>query len=406
LAACIVGAVFFYLSSQNKATAELAIQKEQAEERLKAEAQKARLAEQKAQEEADARQKLEAEYAQKLLQSETARQLAESEALAQTAARLANARGSLVITTNPAGARVTVGNLPPKESPATFTDIRIGTYPITISLPRHEEVKLDLDVAENATTESGVISLVALIGSLQINTQPNGVKYELRPANALLVDPSARRSGVTPAALDDLAPGDYNVTLTRDGWNPHTQVVSISRGATTHLRWAWPNGVVKISSTPEGATVMRDGTALGVTPLTLADQPPGEINYELVMDHYDPVRVAVQVVAGEMLEVGGEFKLEDRIYTINEIDRRPDPIGEKQPELPYYLTLENGRVELQLIVNRDGSTRNVNIVQASNADMGNICLESVAKWRFKPGTKAGEPVNVSLKLPFVFKASR
>src|SRR5690606_17603958 len=98
-------------------------------------------------------------------------------------------------------------------------------------------------------------------------------------------------------------------------------IVSIARGATTHLRWAWPNGVVKILSTPAGATVMRDGSTLGVTPLTLADQPPGEIIYELTMDRYDPLRIVAQVAGGKMLEIAGEFKPEDRIYTVNEIDR-------------------------------------------------------------------------------------
>ena len=151
---------------------------------------------------------------------------------------------------------------------------------------------------------------------------------------------------------------------------------------------------------------MRDGAVLGVTPLTLADQPPGETNYELVMDHYDPLRLVAQVAGGKISEISGEFKAEDRIYSIDKIDRRPDPIGEKQPELPYYLTLENGRVEIELVVNRDGSTRNLTILHASNADMGKYCLEAVAKWRFKPGIKDGEPVNVTMKLPFVFKASR
>jgi TonB family protein len=402
----VFGAGFFYVQAQNRAADQLASQKQQAEERLKTEEEKARLAELKAQEETEARRQIEAEFAAKLLTSETARQQAEAEALAQTAARLANARGSLVIATAPAGATVTVGNLPPKTTPATFSDIKIGSYSINISLPRHEEVELELEVSENATTESGVIPLVALIGSLRINSEPGVADYELQPANVLMVDPVSRRSGQTPAALDDLSPGDYRVTLTREGWAPHTQVVSIARGSTTHLRWSWPNALVKINSTPSGATVTQDGVALGTTPLTLSDQPPGEASYEVTLARFEPLHLVASIESGKTIELAAEFKSEDRLYTVSELDRKPEQLGVKLPELPYYLALEGGRAEIELIVGRDGAPRKLSVVQASNDDLGRFCLSAVEKWQFRPGTKNGNPVNVSLKLPFVFKAAK
>ena len=395
-----------YVHSQSEAAARLALEKQQTEQRLKAEMEKAQLAEQKAKEEAESRKKIEAEFSQKLVTSETARQQAESEALAQTAARLANARGSLVVTTNPAGAMVTVGNLPPRNSPATFSDIKIGTYPVTITLAHHEEMKLELAVKENATTESGPLALVALFGALKIISDPGVAAYELHPANTLMVAPESRRTGRTPASLEDLSPGDYSVTLTREGWAPHTQVVSITRSATTYLKWQWPNGVVKITSTPAGATVMRAGTSLGVTPLTLTDQAPGETRYEETLDHFEPLPLVAHVEGGGTLELSAQFKPEDRVFAINEVDQKPDAIGSKQPELPYYLTLEGGRVEIQLTVNRDGTTKNLSIVQASSPDLGKYCLAAVTKWQFKPGQKSGSPVNVKLKLPFVFKAAK
>ena len=404
--ACVIAAAFFYIDSQSEAADQLAIEKSQIEQRLNTERERAKLAEQRAMSEADARKKIEVEFAQKLVESETARQAAESEAAAQSAARLANARGSLVIATNPSGARVTVGNLPPQTTPATFNDIKIGTYTVVITLPGHEEVKLDLAVAENSTTDTGTIPLVSAIGSLRINSEPGEAAFELRPSSPLMINPELRRTGKTPAALDDLPPGDYQLTLSREGWTPHSQVVSIARGATTHLRWAWPNGVVTIASAPEGATVTRAGTVLGVTPLTLRDQPAGEATYEVNLPRFDPVVLTTQVESGKSVELSAEFKPENRIYAINEVDRKPEPIATKQPDLPYYLTLEGGRVELQLIVNRDGSTKNLSVVQTSNDEVAKYCLQAVSKWQFKPGTKGGTPVNVSLKLPFVFKPAK
>jgi TonB family protein len=57
-------------------------------------------------------------------------------------------------------------------------------------------------------------------------------------------------------------------------------------------------------------------------------------------------------------------------------------------------------------VNRDGTTKNLSVVQASSPELGKYCLASVTKWQFKPGQKGGSAVNVKLKLPFVFKPAK
>ncbi|MEO6002939.1 MAG: PEGA domain-containing protein [Opitutus sp.] len=397
---------YLLIESQNQVTSQLTLEKQQAEQRLRTEQQKARAAEKKAHEEAESRKKTESELSQKLVDAEAARQQAEAEAVAQTAARLAAARGSLVIATNPAGATIKVGNLPPRTSPFTFSDLKIGTYAVTISLPHYEEMKLDLVVNENATTDTGVLSLNRLVGGLKISSEPGTATYELSPANQLMVAPESRRSGSTPATLDDLTAGDYNVTITRDGWSPHSQIVSIARNATTVLRWEWPNGLVKITSTPTAATVLKDGTVIGVTPLSIPDQPAGEVRYTVTLDHYDPVPLVARIEAGHTAELSAQFRPEDRFYTLEEVDRKPDAISARQPELPYYLTLENGRVELELTVGRDGATKNVTVVQASNPELGKFCAAAVSKWQYRPGTKSGSSVNVKLKVPFVFKAAK
>lgn len=392
----------FYLYSQKQEAARLLAEKHQTEERLRAEEAKARLAQQKALEEAESRKLLEATAAQKLAQAEAARLQAENEARAQVAARLANARGTLVITTEPAGATVKVGDLPPRTSPATFADIRIGKYPVAISLARYGDAKLEFEVKENATTQPPVIPLERVFGTLELTTSPADAEFELHPANALMISPDARRTGRTPATLSDLSPDDYAITFTREGWTPHTEKVTITRGNTARIEWVFPNGAVHLTSTPEGATVTQAGATLGTTPLVLSDQHPGAVSYQLAMDGFDPVTLNGQIVAGAKLELAAEFPLEDRFYDVSAVDQKPEASNTKQPELPYYLTLENGRVDIELVVNRDGSTRNVRVAQSSNPDFGKYCLAAIAKWKFKPGLQAGQPVNVRMSVPFVF----
>ncbi len=405
LVLALAGGGFFYVQSQNEDKARIALDKQKAEQRAKEEADRAHLAEQKAQQEAASRKKLETESAQKLALAEAARVQAEGEARAQTASRLANARGTLFITTQPAGATVTVADLPPRSSPATFAYLKIGKYPITITLAHHEEVKLELEVTENNTTTSDTIQLASLVGSVAITSEPAGSAFEIRPANSFTVTSDARRTGQTPANLDDLDPGDYTVTFTRPGWAPHSETVSVARNATAKVAWAFPSGTVKITSSPTGATVTQDGVKLGLTPLTLR-QPPGAVKYELKLAFHDPVTLPGVIEEGKTAELSAQLPLTDIVFGPTELDQMPSPINPKTPDLPSSLTLVEGKVVIQMTIGRDGTPTDLKIVRASNPEIGKIYLAALAKWKFKPGIKDGKPVRSAVVVPFLINPSK
>jgi hypothetical protein len=399
----VLGGLFFRARSNAEA---LAAEKQKTEQRLQAEQERARLAEQKAREAAEARGKTERELSEKLQAAEQARAEAQKEALAQAAARLANARGSITITTEPAGATVALGSLPPRPSPATFTDIKTGRYEAVITLAGYDEAKLPVEVMENAAGTAGPVALVRALGSLAIATQPAGVDFEVKPAHALMVAPDARRTGKTPVTIDDLVAGDYVVTLTRDGWAPHSETVSVARGGTARVSWGLPTGLLRVTSNPAGATIQRHGQQVGTTPLELKEQPTGAVEFELHRPEYDqPVVVKGEILAGEVLELNGVFPPADRIYNPGEVDREPEASNDKAPVLPYYLTLDKGRIEIELIVLSDGTTKGFRVRQTTNADYAKYCIDALKKWRFKPATLKGRPVHARIVVPFTFKAS-
>jgi len=405
LVLALAGGGFFYAQSQKEEATRVAVEKQKAEERAKAEAERAKLAEQKAQEEAANRKRLELESAQKLAQAENARRQAEEEARNQAATRLANARGTLVVTTDPAGATVTVGDQQPKTSPATFSYIKIGKYPVTITMAHRETVNLELEVTENNTTESGVIPLANTAGSIAFTSEPTGSNFEIRPAAAFLVTSASKRTGVTPATIGELDPGDYIVTYTRPGWAAHTETVTVARDATTKSAWTFPSGSVKISSSPAGATVTQDGVKVGVTPLTLR-QPPGAVKYELKLAFHDPATVSGTIEEGKTLDLTAQLPTTDIIFGPNDLDKIPEPIAPKTPDLPASLTLVDGKVVIQMTIGRDGVPTDLKLVRASNAEIGKIYMAAVAKWKFKPGLKDGKPVRSSVVIPFLINASK
>src|SRR5581483_7257258 len=113
--------------------------KAESDRRAAEEAEKARIAQQKADEEI---RKARTESDAKLAASEAARQQAEERARTEAAAHFAAARGKISIITEPAGATVTVDNLPPRTSPALIDNLKLGHYPVTISLKNYDDVKL------------------------------------------------------------------------------------------------------------------------------------------------------------------------------------------------------------------------------------------------------------------------
>ncbi len=390
---------FFYAQSQQREGARVAAEKIQTERRLAAETERARLAEQSARAEAESRRKFELETTQKLAAAETARQQAENETRTQVAARLANARGSLVIQ-EPAGATVTVGSLPPRTAPAMFEDIKIGRYPVTVVLLNHEPMKLELEVRENATTDTGPLKLERLVGTLVIKSETADVSYSVRPANSFFVTPGSNRTGRTPATLSDLQPGDYVITFTRAGWPAHDETVTVGRDTTIHTNWAFRSGVVQLTSNPPGASVTRQGAILGVTPLTLSEQIPSDVSYELSLSGYDTETLSGKIQPGQILSLTRTLESEDRIARLSDTDERPVPLLTPQPQVSSLRIVEPLRVDIQLVVDRYGNTRDLSITKSTNAELAKLCLAAAAKWKFKPATINGKPVNVRVAVPF------
>ncbi|PTX91370.1 PEGA domain-containing protein [Opitutus sp. ER46] len=397
-AAVIVVAGGFILYSQQAQATRAATAKQQAEAQLKAEQARAREAEERAKREALARQKIELDAAQKLAQAESARAAAEKEAQVQAAARRANARGALVVTTEPAGAMVAVGDLPPRPSPATFADLKTGSHRIVVTSPTHETATTEGAVKENETTSVNV-PLQRSTGTLEIASTPAGMNYELRPAAMLMVDPKQVRTGTTPAALPDVAPGDYTVTFSSPGWSAHTERVSVTRNENSRTSWVVSTGRVTINSQPQGATVKRKGVPVGTTPLTLTDVAPGAAEFEIAHANFDqPAAVSGVVEAGRTLALQAQFAASSRVFAAGEVDRQPEALNDKPIKVPYYLTLNKPQIELEFVVGRDGVARSFSVRSATEKDLARYSIPTVTGWKFRPALKDGKPVSARMLL--------
>jgi len=396
-----LGAFFYHKFAQQQAAAAAA--QAQAEQRANAEAEARHKAELQAKTEAEARKRTEEELAQKNAAAEAlAKKALEEAKLRETDAnRILNGRGSLVIVTEPAGASIAISNFAPLQSPTTITDLRLGRYTINISLPGYDPLSLEVEIKDNTPTDPGKLRLVRQTSSLEISSEPAGAAFEVRPAlPQISVGGVAVKTGKTPATLVDLPTGAYVVTFRRDGWPDQTENVTIEHGKMAHAAWKYVGGAVTITTVPGGARVTRNGEALGVTPLTLTDQQPGEMSFGLDLAGFITTTVEGKIEAEKTLNLSANLGAEDRIVPLRELDERPMPIKMVKPELGYESTRTGGSATISLMVDRDGTPKDLRVELATDQDFAKRCMDAAAQWRFKPGTVKGVPVRTRVSVPF------
>jgi serine/threonine protein kinase len=261
--------------------------------------------------------------------------------LPRRAEHLAAARGSIVVKTEPAGATVKVGDALPQIAPAVFAELKLGPHPVQIQHDGYEPKTVSAEVKENQSTDLGTIILVRSKGSLGITSTPEGLTYEMRSESS----PFRPISGTTPLGAKEFETGNYEIKVARPGWPAQTRTCVVARGAVRTVFFDFSGGDITITSTPPGATVLRDKEQLGVTPLPIKDHPPGDVKYTLALTGYDNATVQGIVQPGQPLTLSESLKKARpktaqsstrRISTPRngESDERSERI--KRAFIPYY----------------------------------------------------------------------
>ncbi len=315
------------------------------------------------------------------------------------AARAALSPGILKLGTSPVGAEVQVDNRPPLPTPVSIEDLSPGGHPVKITLAGYVSVELTAEIIGSKTTDLGVITLQRATGTITVSSEPIGTDFSIRLSNTNDNAEPLRR-GRTPARFDDLPPGDYVVQFSRAGWPDRTERVIVARGETARAATVFESGAVTITSSPAGATVTLDGLVVGMTPLTLKDIPARDVTYELRASGHESLKVSGKVVAGRELKLDGTLLPLDRLATEAELRTPPRPYVTTPLDLGRIPRSTPAFITVTFIVLRDGSLRDVAVLEKVDRRIVQRSVDTIAKWKFYPGVShGGYPVNVRVSIP-------
>lgn len=109
--------------------------------------------------------------------------------------------------------------------------------------------------------------------------------------------------------------------------------------------------------------------------------------------------VAMQAATESMKDVA--------VFDVSELDSKPVPLSQVAPVHPRDLLKARveGKVVLLFLVDEQGRVEDPRVETASRPEFEKPALEAVRKWRFRPGTKEGNPVRTYIRQPIRFGIS-
>ncbi|MCC5833945.1 MAG: SUMF1/EgtB/PvdO family nonheme iron enzyme [Opitutales bacterium] len=221
-----------------------------------------------------------------------------------------NARGGLILDTEPSGAEVRIDGLSIEESPVRLLNLLLGSYTIDIVHPDYERWTGVAEVEDGRFTDLGTIELQRSTGGLRVSADSEAIQWTLEKDDAEIDS----REGAGSALLENLPTGDYTLKAQRDDWPEQVHEVEIDRSEVAELVLKFPFGSLRLTSEPSGAEIWVGGERIGVTPYQIGELPPGKLkDFEFRKEGY-----FVQIASGR-IEAG-----EERILLVELVEGPPE----------------------------------------------------------------------------------
>ena len=208
--------------------------------------------------------------------------------------QLAPLPGTVTLTTQPAGAVITVDEALLGPSPLTDRILEAGRYAVSASLARYQRWQGELDVIGRNQSQTLDIMMVPDWAQVTFTTTPVSVTATV----------DGEVSEITERGVEVLS-GERSLTLSAPGFMPATIPLNIVAGVDQDLgsiTLTPADATLTLNSTPAGAGVSVDGTFAGLTPMVLPLSPGENHTISLSKAGYRGARLSLSLSRGEMAE--------------------------------------------------------------------------------------------------------
>ena len=208
--------------------------------------------------------------------------------------QLAPLPGTVTLTTQPAGAVITVDEAVLGPSQLADRVLEAGRYTVSASLVRYQLWQGELDVIGRNQSQTLDIMMVPDWAQVTFTTTPVSV--------TATVDGEATE--ITDRGVEVLS-GERSLTLSAPGFMPATIPLTIVAGVDQELgsiTLTPADATLTVNSTPAGAGVSVDGTFAGLTPMVLPLSPGENHTISLSKAGYRSARLSLSLSRGEMAE--------------------------------------------------------------------------------------------------------
>ena len=95
------------------------------------------------------------------------------------------------------------------------------------------------------------------------------------------------------------------------------------------------------------------------------------------------------------------------LFNIGDLDQQPVARVRQAPTYPYDMRRAgiNGSVVVEFIISTDGDVIQTQVIRSSHREFEMPALQAVQKWKFKPGRRRGQVVNVKASQLLEFNAT-
>jgi len=171
--------------------------------------------------------------------------------------------GFFSVSSTPLGATVRWQGRELGKTPLVKYALPPGDQTIELDMDSFVTRPIEFSVKNGGAVDLGVVTLTKESGAIKLASTPAGVAFQiLGPDRKTL-------SGETPASLENLQVGKYQIILSRPGWPDYSETVEVTAKNPIEINHNFHGTDVTLSSDPPGASIFLGNNKLGETPLTV-----------------------------------------------------------------------------------------------------------------------------------------